>query len=102
MQASNTATPLPPGALHALLAAAFTGAQISVRDDTHLHEGHNQDVNHHGGHYKVKVIWAGFAGMPLVARQRAAQQAVREAWGRGQIHALTLQLLAPEEAANRR
>jgi BolA family transcriptional regulator, general stress-responsive regulator len=101
VRSSSTTTPLPPEALHALLAAAFVGAEIAVRDDTHLHADHNEQVHHHGGHYKVKIIWAGFATMPRVARQRAVQQAVATAWAKGQIHALTLQLLTPETATLR-
>ena len=102
MQAFTTTTPLTPAELQQLLAAALPGSTVSVRDDTHLHADHNRDVNHHGGHYKVKIIWAGFAALTRVARHRTVQQAVSAAWAAGRIHALTLQLLTPSEAAKTR
>ncbi len=99
MTPSSTTTPLPPAALQQMLAAAFAGGTITVRDDTHLHEGHNREVNQYGGHYKIRLIWAGFAGMSRVNRQRLVQQALQQPWQAGRIHALTLQLLTPQEAA---
>jgi BolA protein len=94
----NTATPLPPEELRALLLAAFGGSVVEVRDDTHLHADHNKDVNHNGGHYKVRIVWAGFAGLTRIAAHRQVQKVVAQAWGAGRIHALTLQLLTPEQA----
>jgi BolA family transcriptional regulator, general stress-responsive regulator len=102
MKVSNTALPLPPEELRALLLAAFAGSVVEVRDDTHLHADHNTDVNHHGGHYKVRIIWAGFAELSRLAAHRAVQKVVAEAWGQGRIHALTLQLLTSEQALLRR
>ena len=91
--------PITPAALQRLLAQAFSGALISVRDDTHLHEHHNAMMHHNGGHYRVKIIWAGFAKLSRVERQRTVQKAVQSTWDAGHIHALTLTLLTPEEAA---
>jgi BolA protein len=99
MPHTSTALPLSLAELNALLAQAFAGAQIDARDDTHLHAGHNAQMEHSGGHYKVRMVWAGFAHMSRIARQRAVQRALAAAWEAGQIHALTLHLLTPEQAA---
>ena len=93
--------PITPAALQRLLVQAFPGAKVSVRDDTHLHEAHNAMMHHNGGHYRVKIVWAGFTGQSRVVRQRSVQKAVKAAWDAGHIHALTLALLTPEEAATK-
>lgn len=94
----SNAAPLTPAELQTLLALAFAGAAISVRDDTHLHATHNEAVNHSGGHYKIKILWQGFAGLPRMARHRLVHKATEAARSAGRIHALTLILLTPEEA----
>lgn len=101
MKVFSTAAPIPPAELRTLLLAAFAGSVVEVRDDTHLHADHNTDVNHGGGHYKVKIIWAGFAGLTRPAAHRLVHKAVAKAWGEGRIHALTLRLLTPEQALKR-
>ena len=84
--------------LHEVLTQALPGAAVSVRDDTHLHAGHNEAVGHHGGHYKVKLVWAGFTGLNRLARHRLVHQRLTQSWQAGHIHALSLQCLTPEEA----
>jgi BolA family transcriptional regulator, general stress-responsive regulator len=92
-------TPLSASQLHSLLAAAMPGAEIKVRNDTHLHADHNAAVNHGGGHYKVRLVWNGFAGLSRLKRQQLVHHALAQAWQTGGIHALSLQCLTPPEAA---
>jgi BolA protein len=92
--------PLTATLLRTMLLAAFPDALVTVRDDTHLHSGHNDDVGHHGGHYKVHIIWAGFANMTRAARHRAVHGLLREAWAQQRIHALSLKLQTPAEATD--
>lgn len=84
--------------LHHLLAAALPGADIRVRDDTHKHLNHNADVGHHGGHFMVRIVWQGFAGMPRLARHKKIMAVVDEPWRGRRIHSISLRLLAPDEA----
>jgi BolA family transcriptional regulator, general stress-responsive regulator len=98
----NINQPLSAAEVTALILAACPGANVQVRDDTHLHLGHNHTVGHHGGHYRAHVIWAGFTGWSRLQRHRHLQQAFAAFWANQRIHALTLQLLTPFEPNPRR
>ncbi len=50
-------------------------------------------------HFSAKVVDAGFEGLSRVARHRLIHDAIGAAVGR-EIHALSLQLLTPEQDAN--
>lgn len=84
--------------MHRILAAALPGARVDVRDDTHKHLGHNAAVGHDGAHFKVRIVWGGFADMPRLARHRMVHGLVAEAWGDGRIHSLSLRLMVAGEA----
>lgn len=84
--------PLSATALREMLLGAFPHATITVRDDTHLHAGHNAAVGHGGGHFKVHIVWDGFAALTRPQRHRLVHAALAEPWRHGRIHALTLKL----------
>ena len=86
--------------LHALLAQHLPGANVEMRDDTHKHLDHNDEVDNHGAHFFVKIVWAGFAGMPRLARHKHVMQVVEAAWVAQAIHSLSLRLMTPDEALN--
>lgn len=69
-----------PEELKQRLEDAFPRARIEITDLT-------------GGmdHYRVSIVWGGFAGLNPVARHRLVHSALREEL-RGPIHALTLDL----------
>ena len=81
-----------------LLASALPGAEIDLRDDTHKHLEHNEMVDHHGAHFFVKVIWAGFEGMARLERHRHVHDRLAKEWSEKQIHSLSLRLMTPQEA----
>lgn len=83
-----------------LLEAALPGALVTVRDDTHKHLAHNAMVDHFGGHYKIRIVWEGFAAMPRLARHRMVHGLFAAAREAGDIHALTLRLMTREEAGD--
>jgi len=85
-------------ALHDLLAQHLPGATLDMRDDTHKHLEHNVEVDHHGAHFFVKIIWPGFASMPRLARHKHIMQLLSAAWEARQLHSLSLRLMTPEEA----
>lgn len=85
--------------VEALLAAALPGASVSVRDDTHKHLEHNEQVGHGGSHFLVRVVWDGFAGQPRLVRHRRVFDLLRAAWDERRIHSLSMRLMTTEEAA---
>jgi BolA family transcriptional regulator, general stress-responsive regulator len=98
MTHSSKPAPLTGEALQTLLADALPGAAIDPRDDTHKHLEHNEMVDHHGAHFFVKIIWAGFDGMPRLARHRHVHALLAKEWSEKQIHSLSLRLMTPQEA----
>ena len=74
--------------------AALEPSQIEIDDDSRLHAGHAGAKE--GGHYRLTVVSARFAGQSRVARHRMVYQALGTLMQRG-IHALALQTLAPDE-----
>lgn len=98
-----TATPAPPRPsraerIRSTLAAAFPGAEIAVLDDSHRHAGHAGARPEGETHYTVQVVAPGFAGLSRVERGRRVHTALEAEFGTG-LHALSLRLLTPEEAA---
>ena len=80
------------------LLAAFPDAAVEVVDDSHRHAGHAGARPEGETHYSVQVVSSAFAGLNRVSRSRAAHAALEAEFGTG-LHALSLRLLAPDEAA---
>lgn len=70
--------------LQQLLTAAFPEAVIEVQSGD-------------GVHFAARIVDAGFAGQGPVVRHQAVYAALGERVG-GEIHALSLQTLTPDEA----
>lgn len=70
--------------LQQLLAAAFPDAKIETASPD-------------GVHFSARIVDAAFSGRSRVARHQAVYRALGERMG-GEIHALTLETLAPDEA----
>lgn len=71
--------------IEALIKAALPGAQVSVTDTTGG-----------GDHWSATVVAAAFQGKTLVERHRAIYAALGDLM-RGEIHALALDTITPEE-----
>jgi BolA protein len=84
--------------IQAALSAAFPPAEVVVQDDSGQHVGHAGARPEGETHYSVSVVSPAFAGMARVERSRAAHAALEREFGTG-LHALSLRLLTPEEAA---
>ena len=80
------------------LEAAFPPARVEVADDSHRHAGHAGAAPGGETHYSVLAVSPAFAGMTRVARSRAVHAVLEAEFGAG-LHALSLRLLTPEEAA---
>jgi BolA protein len=78
------------------LQAAFDPLSLEIRDDSHRHVGHAGASPLGETHFAVSMVSAAFTGQSRVARQRAVYAALREEL-ESHVHALQLQLKAPEE-----
>ncbi len=78
------------------LAAAFPGGEIVVRDDSHLHAGH-EGARGGAGHFHVRIVSERFAGLRTVARHRLVYDAVHD-WMPQRVHALAIEALTPAES----
>lgn len=84
--------------IRACLHQVFDPAEVIVQDDSAKHAGHSGAQPGGETHYSVRVVSPAFAGQSRVARSRAAHEAVAAEFAAG-LHALSLRLLTPEEAA---
>ena len=82
----------------AALTRCFPPAEIAVVDDSHNHAHHAGARAEGETHYSVQVVSPAFAGQSRIARSRAAHAALAAEFATG-LHALSLKLLTPEEAA---
>ena len=80
------------------LTKAFAPESLRVVDESHLHAGH---AGHRPGgetHYRVYIVADAFRGKSRVRRHQLGYAALGERM-RGEIHALSMRTLTPEEAA---
>ena len=81
------------------LNAAFPGAAIELRDDSHLHAGHAGAREGGESHFHVRIVSEKFEGLSRVARQRLVNAALREELA-GPVHALAMATLTVDEAGD--
>ena len=75
--------------------AQLEPTRIELIDDSALHAGH-AGAKSGGGHYRLLIVSAAFAGKSTVARHRLVYDALGELM-RQKIHALSIKSLTPEE-----
>ncbi len=75
--------------------AVLEPVQLEIIDESHKHAGH-AGAREGGRHYVVRIVSAQFVGKNTVARHRMIYSAMGELMKR-EIHALTIQALAPNE-----
>jgi BolA protein len=84
------------------LTAAFAPTLLDVADESARHAGHGGATRSDGSvgetHFHVRLVSAAFEGVSRVERQRRVHAALAEEL-RGPVHALSLALLTPSEAA---
>lgn len=80
--------------MHILL-ATLQPTQIEIVDDSHKHAGH-AGARDGGGHYRLKIVSAQFAGKPTLARHRMVYSALGEMM-KHDIHALNITACTPEQ-----
>lgn len=84
--------------LEALLTQAFSPMLLRVVDDSARHAGHAGAQPGGQTHYSVLLVSEAFRGMSRVARSRAVHEVLTAEFAGG-MHALSLVLHTPEEAA---
>jgi BolA protein len=84
--------------LEAVLGRAFSPTLLRVMDDSARHAGHAGARPEGETHYNVLLVSAAFRGMARVARSRAVHAVLAAEFADG-MHALSLSLRTPEEAA---
>ena len=77
---------------------AFSVDRLQIEDESHLHAGHAGAASG-GGHFKLTIVAPEFKGLSLVARHRAIYAALNRHIPI-EIHALTINAIAPGEAGS--
>lgn len=84
----------------AKLKSIFEPMELNVLNESHLHAGHQPGFDGKGeSHLRIQMVSAAFKGQSRVARHRAVNEAMQSAFDGG-LHALALDLAAPDEAKN--
>ena len=84
--------------MESVLSAALAATLVTVEDDSVRHAGHAGAGPDGETHYNVRVVSAAFAGLSRVERHRRVNALLAAEFASG-LHALSLVLLTPEEAA---
>jgi len=83
-------------AIDSQLRRAFEPSEIRIKDQSHLHAGH-AGAQEGKGHFAVYMVSAAFEGVRSVKRHQMVYEALADLIA-SDIHALSLELLAPGEA----
>jgi intracellular septation protein len=78
------------------LESRFAPAQLTVEDESHLHEGHAGAASGQS-HFRIRIVAEAFRGVPSVARHRLIYAAVDDLM-KSDIHALAIEALPPDKS----
>ena len=84
-------------AIRRKLQDAFAPMELIIEDESRKHAGHTGARPEGETHFRVRIVSAAFADLSRVERQRRVHDALKEEL-KTRIHALTLQILSPDEA----
>jgi len=82
--------------IRASLEQSLHPTQLQIEDESHRHAGH-EGARDGRGHFRVHIVVAEFAGMPLIKRHQRIYAALGDLM-RTDIHALALDTRAPGES----
>lgn len=74
----------------AKLRAALTPTKLSVLNESAAHAGHAGSPGTGNSHFRVQIVAAEFAGMPLVQRHRRIYEILADELAAG-VHALAIE-----------
>ena len=73
---------------------------LILQDQSSRHNDHNEQARNLGQtHFALEIVSEKFADLSRVERQRMIYELLDEIFKTTQLHALTMKLLTPEEAA---
>lgn len=75
--------------------AALAPALVEIIDDSAKHSGH-AGVRNGGGHYRLSIVAACFAGLPTMKRHRLVYDAIGSLM-KQEVHALSITARTPQE-----
>ncbi len=78
------------------LQRAFQPTRLDVINESHLHAGHRTSPGTGESHFRVLMVSPVFAGKSRLQRHRLVNEALA-AELKGKVHALALDLRAPDE-----
>ena len=78
--------------LHALLQDAFAPTFLELRDESHLHAGHNPDAAKGGTHFRLTISSPVFTALGRVEQQRLVNNTLAAEFATG-LHALSLKII---------
>jgi BolA family transcriptional regulator, general stress-responsive regulator len=76
---------------------ALAPTSVELADESAQHAGHAGAASG-GGHYRLRIVSARFAGLSRVARHRLVYDSLSDLM-RQAIHALAIEALTPDEAS---
>jgi len=79
------------------LGDAFAPDALELVDDSHRHLGHAGSRPGGETHFKLRIVSRAFEGLGRVERQRAVMRVLKDELA-GQVHALNIEAVTPEEA----
>lgn len=82
------------------LGDAFAPDALDLVDDSHRHLGHAGSRPGGETHFRLRIVSKAFEGLGRVERQRAVMRVLKDELA-GQVHALNIEAVTPEEAARR-
>ncbi len=74
--------------------ASLSPLEIEIIDDSAKHAGH-AGARDGGGHYRLRIVAAGFAGLRTLQRHRLVYDALGSMMKR-EIHALSIDAITPD------
>lgn len=77
----------------------FAPTSLEVIDESQLHAGH-AGARTGKGHFRVRIVAPSFAGLPHLRRHRLIYESLDELMTQ-EIHALSIEALAPGETVER-
>lgn len=83
-----------PAAMRSLL-TKLDPLSMEIADDSALHAGH-AGARSGGGHYRLRIVSARFAGLNTVARHRLVYETLGDLMKR-EIHALAIDARSPDQ-----
>ncbi|MFQ5626753.1 MAG: BolA family protein [Methyloligellaceae bacterium] len=79
------------------LTEAFTPLRLDVRNDSHLHAGHDTSPGTGESHFHVTIVSEKFDGLARIERHRLVNDALARELA-GPVHALSIKAMTLEES----